>query len=260
MKASFLAQQRPFVAAIVQERSVDAAIANILNSEHVGATGFMVDLTFLPDEERSAENLHRIFHATGRPVMPLFYRTQHMAAERFSDEARVEEMMRCLDAGAAAIDVMGDLFAPSPRELARDAQAVARQRELIDRIHARGAEVLISSHMPEALSAEEVLEHLSRQAERGADIAKIIVGCNTEEELLESVRTTILLKKEMQIPFIHLCNGKLGRLQRFIAPMLGSMLTFGVERFNPQSLGAQPTIASARSVLHEMMWHLNRED
>lgn len=260
MRPSFLTQKRPYVAAIVQEKGVEATIANILNSEHDGAEGFMVDLSYLTREERSSENLQRVFHSTGRPIMPLLYRTQYMGPEYCSDEERAEEMLLTLEMGATAIDVMGDLFCPDKRELTKEESAIARQKELISRIHEKGGEVLISSHMPDVLTAEEVLEHLMCQADRGADIAKIIVGCNTEEDLLESIRTTILLKKEMKIPFIHLCNGKLGRLQRFIAPMLGSMLTFGIERFNPQSLGAQPTIASAKAVLHEMTWHLNWED
>lgn len=255
---SFRALNAPFIAAIVQERSVEATIANILNAEHDGAKGFMVDLSFLPDSGRMSEALRRIFSASGRPMMPLVYRSGCMTPDRVTEDDRAQLMLSALDAGASSIDVMGNLFEPdAPRELAQDAYAVKRQMALIERIHARGAEVLISSHMMEVLSAEEVLEHLMRQAERGADIAKIITACNTWEDIEESVRTLNLLRRKMKIPYIYLCNGKLGRFQRFFAPTMGSMLNFGVTAYNEISQGAQPTIRSAATVLHEMSWHMD---
>lgn len=245
----------PYIASIVQERTVNGIIANILNAEHDGADAFMVDLSRLSRDARNKESLYRIFHTSCKPMMPLLYRGVYMLPTEYSDEDRVKEMMACIDAGASAIDVMGDIFDPSPHELTSDPNAIEKQKELIAAIHDKKAEVLMSSHTTDIMCAEEILEHLKQQEERGADIAKIIVGCNTEDDLLESFRTTLLLKKEMNIPFVHLCNGRLGRLQRWFAPMLGSCLNFAVERYNEDSFGSQPTVLSARRVLNEMLWH-----
>ena len=256
MRPSFCSLERPYLAAIVQESTADATISAIINSEHDGAQGFMVALHSLQDAERTPENLRRIFHCSGRPMMPLVYRNSVMTADRFTDDARVELMMQALEAGAAACDIMGDLFDPSPRELTRNPEAIARQKELIDRIHAMGGEALISSHMAEPRKAEEVLEHLQRQQERGADIVKIVVTCDTDEEFAESVRTTLLLKKELKVPFVHLCNGRYARLQRYVAPALGATLTFGMR----DAMAAQPTLITARPVLHELTWHMNYPD
>lgn len=257
MYRKFSQLQAPFVAAIVQERTIEATIANILNSEQDGAKGFMVDFSFLPEEGRTEAGMRRIFSASGRPMMPLFYRSGSMTAGLASEDERAALMLRALDAGARSIDVMGDLFDPdAPRELARDSYAIERQKALIERIHEAGGEVLISSHVAEALCAEAVLEQLLEQQKRGADIVKIVTCCDTERDLEESVRAMNLLKREMKLPYIYLCNGRYGRLQRFWAPVLGGMLNFGIERYNPISQGAQPMVKTAVMALHAMTWHM----
>jgi 3-dehydroquinate dehydratase type I len=160
-----------------------------------------------------------------------------------------------VEAGAAACDIMGDLYDPAPRERTRDKQAIEKQRHLIDRVHAKGAEVLMSSHASgEYLTAEEILEHLSDFVSRGADIPKIVVRADSEDELIEAFRTTVLLKRELKVPFVHLCSGRCGRLQRYVAPSLGATLTFGMES---SVQGPQPLVSSARGVLNELNWHVD---
>jgi len=133
----------------------------------------------------------------------------------------------------------------------RDECAIEKQKRLIGRIHAMGAEVLMSSHaQTEAIPAEGVLEHLLDFTSRGADIAKIVVRADDEDELLEAFRTTVLLKKELHAPFVHLCTGKYARLQRYVAPTLGAELTFGVRGYS----GPQPVVRTARQVLNELNW------
>ena len=256
-KQTFCSLTAPFVCSIVQEYTVEETMANILNSEHDGAKAFVIDLSYLPEEGRSMENMRKIFSTCNRPMMPILYRTGTMTLNLVSDERRAEVMLQTLDAGATSVDIMGDMFEPSARfELAMSREAVSAQKDLARRVHEKGGEVLISSHMPEPRRAEDVLEHMLIQVERGADIAKVICGCNTDEEMQESLRTLFLLKEKMPVPFIYLCNGKLGRLQRFFAPMLGSMLNFGIQRYSALSLQAQPTVAAAKSVMEEMSWHL----
>ena len=70
--------------------------------------------------------------------------------------------------------------------------------------------------------------------------------------MLEAFRTTVLLKRELSVPFVHLCSGRYGRLQRYVAPSLGAALTFGVRN---SVQGPQPLVGTARRVLHELNWH-----
>jgi len=255
MRPSFLRLQSPYLAAIIEGATPDATIASILRCEHDGAEAFAVSLAAWGRERLTIGELSRVFHCTGRPMMPLCYRSGSLAADKMDDDARAELLLLCVDAGAAACDIMGDMHDPAPRERTRDEQAVEKQRRLIDRIHAKGAEVLMSSHAPsEFLRGEEVLEHLSDFVSRGADIAKIVVRADSEEELVEAFRTTVLLKRELRAPFVHLCCGRYGRLQRYVAPSLGAALTFGMES---AVQGPQPLVSSARGVLDALNWHMD---
>ena len=254
MRPSFLRLQAPYLAAIVAEATPEQTIAGILNCEHDGSEAFAVDLSLWEPGNLRRDVLARVFRCTGRPLMPLCYRSGRLAAEKMDDEARAELLLLTIDAGAAACDIMGDMFAPAPRERTRDADAIEQQKRLIERIHAKGAEVLMSSHAQnESIPAEDVLEHLRDFTARGADIAKIVVRANDEDELLEAFRTTVLLKRELKAPFVHLCSGKYGRLQRYVAPLLGAELTFGVRGYSEH--GPQPLVAAARHVLNELNWH-----
>lgn len=257
MRPSFLKLRQPYLAAIVIERTPEACIANVRNAEHEGAVGFMLDLTNLTPAERTPSTLEKIIQSTGRPMMPLVYRSGTMSLDHFPDESRETEMLKALDAGAAGCDVMGDMYDPSPRELTRNPQAVKKQMRLIEKIHKMGGEVLMSSHLPVALKAEEILEHMQCMQDRGADIVKMVVNADTEAEFLESQRTTLLLKNELKVPFVHLCNGRFGHLQRFTAPLLGAALTFGIREYSELAHGIQPTVRSARTVLNELLWHVD---
>lgn len=254
MRPSFLRLQAPYLAAIVAEATPEQAIATILSFEHDGAEAFVVDLASWDRAALTRDVLSRVFHCTGRPMMPLCYRSGNLAAGTLDDDARADLMLLALDAGAAGCDLMGDLYAPAPRERTRDRRAIDKQKRLIERVHAKGAVALLSSHaQSEFIPAEGVLEHLQDFVSRGADIAKIVVRADTEDELLEAFRTSVLLKRQLKAPFVHLCSGRYGRLQRLVAPSLGAALTFGVRGVSEHA--PQPLVSAARRVLDELNWH-----
>ena len=51
------------------------------------------------------------------------------------------------DCGAELCDIMGDYFDKQPGEMTYNETAVKKQRNLIDKLHKRGAEVLMSTHI-----------------------------------------------------------------------------------------------------------------
>jgi len=116
---------------------------------------------------------------------------------------------------------MGDTFDPSPEELTTDEKAIAKQRKLIDEIHKKGGEVLMSSHVYEFRNAERVIEIALEQQRRGADIVKIVTGANTQEEEIKNLETCRLLKQELKVPFLFLSGGKYSYLHRAVGPALG---------------------------------------
>lgn len=187
--------------------------------------------------------------------MFFFYRNDKWGDS--DDDKRQELLLTAADAGASVIDVMGDLYDPSPMEITHNQAAIDKQKNLIDKIHAKGADVVISSHMPCARTTEQVLEHMRELESRGPDIVKIVTGANTEEELTEAFKTTMTLKRELKTPFIHLCNGKFSRPHRFLGPALGVSVLFAVDRYEERYGMTQPTITAMKAVLENLHWNIN---
>ena len=153
------------------------------------------------------------------------------------------------------IDIMGDLYDPSPLEITRHPDAIDRQRRLIDRIHALGAEVVMSSHLSCLPTTEQVAEHLRALRARGPDVVKIVTGGgDTEGERTEAPRTTLVQKREVGMPFIHFRNGRFSRTHRCFGPALGLSIAFAVYRCEPRYGMTPPTIRAMRAVLDNLLW------
>ncbi len=256
-KKSFFNRQSTAITALFTGETIQEIISKARTAEFDGADGIAVELCFLPPELRTVENFRHIMEEVRLPFMFVCYRNDQWLGG--DDDARQECLLRAAEAGAEVIDVMGDLYAPSPFELTRNPEAVAKQQRLIEEIHARGAKALISSHLhndpPQSTAA--VLEILKTQQSHGADIAKIVTAINTEEDLLEAIKTTMTLNREMEIPFIHLGCGKFSRIHRFMATKLGVGITFGVPYYAPTSTYAQPTIKAFKNVIDNIPWDIN---
>ena len=114
----------------------------------------------------------------------------------------------------------------------------------------------MSSHPNKAMSAEAILEQLRSFEQRGVDVVKIVTVADTDEEFAETVRATMLLHRELKTPFIHLCNGKFGRLHRYLGLKLGVSITFAVHRYEEGASFTQPSVRSMKSVDAEIPWHI----
>lgn len=254
MRLSFLNKPYPVICGIMAGQTPGELIAGARGAEDDGANGITVELFDLKPEFRNRESLKSVIDSVALPFMFCFYRNDRWGLK--SDEERQEVLLAAADAGASMIDVMGDLYDPSPMEITHDRKAIARQKRLIDRIHKKGADVVMSSHMSCARTAEETAEHLASLEARGADVVKIVTRAETEEELAEAFRTTMLLRRELKVPFIHLCVGTFSRPHRFLCPLLGTSIFFAVHRRDPRYGFPQPTIRSMKKVLENIHWNI----
>ncbi len=254
MRASFFQRKSTAnTALLTQEDSVEKILSRIASAVIFGADGIAVELGSLPPELRTPDSYRRFMDAAPElPFMFILYRNDRWLGG--DDEARQKYLLDAASAGAEVIDVMGDLFDPAPYELSMNPAAIEKQKALIREIHERGAKVIMSSHLSDqARSAQQVLEHLREQESRGADILKIVTAVNSEEELLEAFRTTLLLHQKLEKPFVHLCNGKYSRPHRFLGPKFGVAIAFTVFTETPQS---QPTIQQLKNVLSNIHWNI----
>jgi 3-dehydroquinate dehydratase len=254
MKRSFVRQPHPVITGIMAGQTPQELIAESRNAEFDGAQGIAIDLADLKPEFRSAEALKGIVDAVSLPFMFFFYRRDKWRDS--SDDQRQELLLTAADAGASMIDVMGDLYDPSPMEITRSPAAIDKQKGLIDRIHAKGADVVISSHMSCARTTEQVIEHMLSLESRGPEMVKIVTTVNTEEELAEAFRTTLALNRRLKTSFIHLCNGRFSRPHRFLGPAFGGSVAFAVHRYEPRYGMTQPTIRAMKAVLDNLHWNI----
>lgn len=240
------------------EKTPAADLALIRNGVYDGAHAFAVHLEHLPQADHTDDVLRRLTQATSKPIMLLHYRKPQTEGTAYTDEERMALLERCIRCGATAIDLTADTYDASPLEFTAKPEAVDRQKAFIDRIHSLGGEVIMSSHITDqSRTCEQVLEQMKAVEARGCDIAKIVTQADTEEAFVEGIRTTLALRREMKVPFIHLLTGRFAAPHRFLAPTLGNSLTFCVERYTEEYNTSQPPVRCMLDALQAYGWHID---
>lgn len=252
MKPTFLNQTRPLITGMVLKSDPDSICYAVKNSIYDGADCLGIQLECLKKEYKTEQNYRKIFSAcSGHPSYITNYRGRENAG--FSDEEITEELLKALKCGATLGDVMGSAFDSecgmgTDLELSMKQDAIDKQMRLIDRIHKMGKEVLMSSHVLKFTPAETVLEIAHEQQRRGADIVKIVTAANSDEEQMENLRITTLLKKELNIPFLFLSGGTHSKIHRMLGPQLGCVTYLAVREHDERAVPTQPTIKAAKAI------------
>ena len=239
-KPTFLTYEKPLLTCMVQADSPDRIRELIARARPEGAEAFGMQLCRMKAEYRNAENYRMLFElAAPQPVYVTNYRGGLNKGK--SDEVLAEELIGMAACGATLCDVMGDYYDRTEGELTVDGAAVEKQMRLIDTLHAKGAEVLMSSHVLKFIPAERVLEIAREHQRRGADICKIVTGASSMEEQIENLRIVRLLKAELKIPFLFLAGGEC-RILRRIGAGLGSCMSLCVHEYDELATKSQPLL------------------
>lgn len=258
----------PLIAGVVKERSIRSSIAEIRNCIYDGAT--LIDLHLSALEDTSVDALRQIIATSPTPVLALNYNSAYDLSDAgFTEDERVASMLRAVEAGASAIDMQGYTFdLPSkdgfvgedkysftkggPKEVVTDDAIIAKQCELIERVHSAGAEVLLSCHPGIPMSPDAVVELALFLEKRRPDVIKIVSVAKTEDDLMNSIKAMAMLKKEVHTPISYHASGKDGILSRVINPILGGHIAFCVGRYNERSIVEQPQIKSMSRIVDEV--------
>lgn len=205
-----------------------------------GAEAFGMQLERLDSKYRTEEVYRDLFaYAKGIPTYATNYRIE--GNEGKSDEVLAEELVQIAECGAELCDMMGDYFDPQPCELTENEEAIEKQMKLIERLHEKGAKVLMSSHILKYTPAEKVLEIALEYQRRGADICKLVTGADTMEEQLENLKIVDMLKQKLDIPFLFLCVGECGLLRR-VGGELGCCMYLCVHEYDDYAAPHQPLL------------------
>ena len=247
MKNTFLNREKPLLTCMVQAHTPERIKELIDASLPEGAEAFGMQFCQLEKEYRTPETYRTLFgYAGDKPVYVTNYRGHGSNAGK-SDEELAAGLAELAECGATLCDVMGDLFDRQEDEVARDADAIQKQMALIDALHERGAEVLMSSHVLKFTPAERVLEIALEHQRRGADIAKIVTGAETMAQQIENLRILTLLKENLKIPFLFLTGGEC-RLSRRLGGALGNCMELCVHEHDDLATPAQPLLRDMKAL------------
>ncbi len=270
---SFVNAPSPLLAAVVRERNIKAACATIRNCEYHGAGAIDLHLSCLDDEYKNIESIKTILDAARIPVMALNYNHDfEYNTYPATEEERVGLLMMAVEAGVSCVDFqgytydlesakgfrqefshLGYLFTKNnPREVVVDQKIIDKQMDLFERVHRAGTEVLLSTHTGVFMNTEEIVELALFLEKRKPDIIKIVTPCDNEEQLVESFKTMITLKKEVKVKTHYHCSGRCGSLSRIINPLLGGHLIFCVDRYGVNSHTEQLDLETAKAVVDGM--------
>ena len=78
---------------------------------------------------------------------------------------------------------------------------------------------------------------------------KIVTAATNEDELIESIKTMSVLKRELKTPVSYHASGKAGSLSRIINPILGGQIIFCVDRYSESSTMVQLDLKTVRAVI-----------
>ena len=255
MKPTFLQYEKPLLTTILQCRKPEVAKYRIEKALQLGADAFGLQTESLLPEYRTEETIRDLFAAMeDKPIYVTRYRPDKKVDTE--DETMASAILQLADWGATLCDVIGDLYAKHPDELSEEPAAVKKQMELIDRLHEKGAEVLISSHLYRYAPAERILEIGLEQQRRGADVVKIVTKAENNEQLLDNFKALTLLKENLKVPFLFLSSGSHGGIIRRIGPNMGACMYLCVYEHDEYSTKAQPLLSRLKAIRDNMEWSL----
>ena len=237
----FLTSDKPALTVMLQCRTPEVAIGRIRNALHLGADAFGLQVESLLPEYQTPEVYRKLFQEMrGKPAYVTNYRSSSNKGK--SDEELAEGLLTLAECGAALCDMQGDLFSRHPIQMTEDETAINKQMELIEKLHDKGAEVLMSAHTNCYLPGEKVLELALEQKRRGADIIKIVTDAADMQAQMENLKTVDLLKRELGAPFLFLSGGECSILRR-LGIKLGCCMALCVFEHDALSTPGQPLLS-----------------
>ena len=119
--------------------------------------------------------------------------------------------------------------------------------DLIESIHDKGGEVLISSHTNKDLSVEENEMIANEHISRGADIIKIVNKIDNKESIPIQIKSIQRIVEMTDKKLLFLVSGE-GRIVRYIGPNFGVCMYLCVQSHGQFDTREQPVLKNIKAV------------
>lgn len=254
MKPTFLKYQKPLLCCMIPDDTPERCIETIMNAHYDGADAFGFQLEGWRPEFLNEETMRQVFkYCMGKPIYVTSYRNGSNKGK--TDDECAEVLFTAIRAGATLVDVMADYYDPQPYEITYNEDAVAKQKLLVEKLHAVGAEVLMSSHTHTHIDEDGLVKYAKAQRERGADVCKIVNYGFTEEQADTNFRAILRIKREVGGKFLFLSNGDCCYPLRQIGTSLGVCMWLCVESYKPGTSREQPLLRAMKQVRDNLFYN-----
>jgi len=277
-KVKFTELKRPFICTIISDQNPVDCIRTIKLSDYDASDAYEMNLMVWEKRFLNPKDLKSVFQATVRPIFVCHYRWNYEKHLDIDEEERIQLLINAVRWGADGIDLEADAFDPSrgplewseearkyslnrtspPRDWTMKPEAIKRQRQVIDEVHRLNGEILMSAHTRVHLSVEQCVSMAKEMESRGADIVKVVSVDHSFEDLLDTMRATLEIKKVLKIPFIMMSHGDHSKIGRVVCPMLGSLLAFCIQPISPQGFPLQPPIRAQKAAWENIDWSVTK--
>lgn len=190
------------------------------------------------DINKVIELLNKVKIASDKPVLFTFRTKNEGGMHEMSEEKYFLLNKNVVESGLVdLIDI--ELF--SNEESIKDTISLAKSKDV---------KVIMSNHeFSITPSKEEIVSRLVKMQEYDADITKIVVMPNCDEDVLTLMSACLeMKKKKADRPFITIAMGSLGIVTRLTGQLLGSCLTFTT--LSKSSAIGQINVKNAREILN----------
>ncbi len=247
--------KKPIITVMIQARTPERILELMERGISGGADAIGLQLEKLDECFKSEETYRKIFKAThGFPVYVTDYRLEKKPEKDDHDLAK--ELLSLADFGGDIFDVPTDMFAPCENQVTYNKPAVEKQKELIEKLHAKGKRVLMSSHTGKYMTYDEVKALICEQRLRGADVAKIVSVSKNEREELSAIETSARLAGDGMTDYLFLTSGDFCKTHRRVAPFISGGMFLCVAEYDELATKAQPLLSDVGNLmkLHNEEW------
>lgn len=169
------------------------------------------------DEAAVLQLLKELRDALGKVPLLFTFRTKAEGGNREIYELYYESLLE-LAASSGYVDMI-DV------ETVRNERIAAR---VIKRIHSHKINVIASNHDFEKTPAkEEIMFRLESMQRQGADICKIAVMPQNQNDVVTLLNATYEMKNRVEKPIVTMSMGREGSISRLTGEFYGSAITFG---------------------------------